>query len=428
MAVAVLVAFASSVLLTPLAAGVAWRVGAISHPDGNRRLQPNSTPLWGGLAVVIGVYAGVALAWSTGLIPAGDIRWTVGLMLSTGMICLLGCYDDARDISAYSKLAGQLLAIFPLLATGCYAERLLVFGYEVYLGWVGIPLTIGWLILVVNALNLLDGMDGLASLTGIVVALSIAAIAAGLGSATLILPAVLLAAALAGFLLHNFPPAKIYLGDAGSLLIGLMLAAMAMQSPAAGPTTMNGTVAAMLLLLPLADTLLAVVRRLLKQQSPFEGDRGHVHHRLLERGFTTAQVLAVLGCLSAASGCLAGIAIVFGQELLAWGIIAAGLPLLIYTRILGHEEWALLRQALATAALSWSATEGRQKTSDGTVRARLTIDDSEPESVLPLPHFHRATVPAPETDEERQAAQPVRTFRNRDGLASGTNQRRRPAA
>ena len=145
MAVAALVAFLCSLLLTPAVAAIAWRLGAVSHPDGGRRRQPRSTPLWGGLAVLIGLYAGAAVASGAGVIATEDATWTAAILLSAGIICLLGCYDDARAISASSKLAGQLLAIAPLLLAGFHAERLLVFGLEVELGWLGVPLTAAWL-------------------------------------------------------------------------------------------------------------------------------------------------------------------------------------------------------------------------------------------------------------------------------------------
>jgi len=432
MAVAALVAFLCSLLLTPAVAAIAWRLGAVSHPDGGRRRQPRSTPLWGGLAVLIGLYAGAAVASGAGVIATEDATWTAAILLSAGIICLLGCYDDARAISASSKLAGQLLAIAPLLLAGFHAERLLVFGLEVELGWLGVPLTAAWLILAINALNLLDGMDGLASSTGICVALSIAGVATVLEASAPVLPALLLAAALAGFLFHNFPPARVYLGDAGSLLVGLMLGAMAMQWSEKGPLTMNGALAAILLLLPLADTGLAVVRRLLKQQSLFHGDRGHIHHRLLDRGFSTAQALAMLGGLSLVNGCLAFWAVASGQDWLAWSAVAAGLPLLVYARVLGHEEWALFRRTLLAAVTRLPGTGNATPAKEEVVAGkRFLLSIGEPKSPLPKPHFSRETVPISRIDDGKRKTQKEGTSRKQSRLAAAkkrAQERRRSAA
>ncbi|NUQ64158.1 MAG: undecaprenyl/decaprenyl-phosphate alpha-N-acetylglucosaminyl 1-phosphate transferase [Pirellulales bacterium] len=431
MALAALAAFLTSLLLTPLVAIAAWKAGAVSHPDGARRLQAKPVPLWGGFAVLVGMIAGTGAAWAAGLIAGEAARFSAALMLSAGTICLLGCYDDCREISAAAKLLGQLVAVLPLVLAGFYAERLLLFGYEIELGWLGVPVTMAWFALAVNALNLLDGMDGLASLTGIVISIGIAVISAALGSQVATAPALLLAAALTGFLVHNFPPARIYLGDAGSLLVGLLLAAMAMRSSAGEATTMNGSVASILLLLPLADTSLAVVRRLLRKQSVFQGDRGHVHHRLLDRGFSTAQALAVLGGLSLANGGLAWFAAVSGREPLAWSTVAAGLPLLIYARLLAHEEWALVRRALPAPAL-WTLPSASDTplAEEKIVALPIEIGSGARPSPVLEPHFRREPLPVAEGDGNSQEAESTRTRRKRTILPVATRsskQRRRAA-
>lgn len=385
MGLAALIAFLTTLLLTPLAVQAAWRAGAVSHPDGARRLQARPTPLWGGCAVFAGVCLGMSAAWGLDLVAAEGVRGTAALMLSAGLMCLLGCYDDLRAISALSKLGGQILAVLPVVLAGVYVDRLSMFGYEFELGWLGGSLTIAWLVLGINAFNLLDGIDGLASLTGILVSLAVAAIAATLSSTTLMTSALILPAALAGFLFHNRPPAKVYLGDAGSMLIGLLVAAMAASMPSDGPATMNVPVAVLLVLLPLADTGLAILRRTLRGRSLMEADRGHIHHCLLERGFSVWKALLVLGSLCLVNGGLAWFAAVEGLELLAWSIVVAGLPLLVYTKLLGHREWNLL----------WSKVVGG-------VAAREEESAIPPVAVaaqtlgpaIPEPHFHRDLLPS----------------------------------
>jgi UDP-GlcNAc:undecaprenyl-phosphate GlcNAc-1-phosphate transferase len=265
------------------------------------------------------------------------------------------------------------------------------------LGWLGGPLTVAWLILGINALNLLDGIDGLASLAGILVSLAVAVIAASLGSTTLMVPALLLPAALAGFLFHNRPPARIYLGDAGSMLVGLLVAAMAVQLPSDGPAAMNASVAILLLLLPLADTGLAILRRTLRKQSPLDGDRGHVHHCLLQRGFSVGKALGVLGSLCLANGCLAWFVAVKGQELLAWSVVAAGLPLLVYTRVLGYQEWRLFVGALSRAALPWLPRGGVARAGEEKAAVLQVAVEPTVVSPVPEPHFHRDLQPSGES-------------------------------
>ncbi len=394
MALAVLIAFATTLLLTPYFAKAAWRAGAVSHPDGARRLQPKSTPLWGGAAVLVGLYLGISVAWGLGLVAGETGRATSALMLSAGMICLLGCYDDLRAMSAHGKLAGQIVAVLPVVLGGLEVQRLLVFGFEIELGWLAGPLIIAWLLLGINAMNLLDGMDGLASLTGILVSLGVAAIGFGLGMGTLVTPALLLPAALLGFLFHNRPPAKIYLGDAGSMLIGLLVAAMAIQPLADRTVAINATVAGLLLLLPLADTTLAILRRTLRGKSLLEGDRGHIHHCLLQRGLSPWKVLGVLGCLGLVNGCLAWFAAVSGHGWAAWTIVAVGLPLLVHSRFLGHQEWALFVNKVSRVVGWPSATEGAVAGADEAATGGSAPGRDERPSPVPQPHFRQLLQPS----------------------------------
>ena len=418
MELAALIAFLTTMLLTPLAARAAWRAGAVSHPDGARRLQAKSTPLWGGGAVFAGLCLGVSTSSGLGLLSAEALQSTAALMLSAGLICLLGCYDDLRVLSARAKLGGQIIAVLPVVLAGGYVERLGLFGYEFELGWLGGPLTVAWLVLGINALNLLDGIDGLASLTGILVSLAIAVSAASVGSTTLMVPALLLPAALAGFLLHNRPPAGIYLGDAGSMLIGLMIAAMAARTPSGLHAAMNVPVAVLLLLLPLTDTALAILRRSLRGRSLMEADRGHIHHQLLARGFSVWKTLRVLGGFSLLNGCLAWFAAVQGQELLAWTLVIACLPLLIYARLLGHEEWRLV----------WNKVAGGVMTSqDEAAVPPVAVAPQTLGATVPDPHFHRELQPSGRGWAAGfEASETRRSQRSQSELARRSRAARRP--
>ncbi|MDD4787512.1 MAG: MraY family glycosyltransferase [Pirellulales bacterium] len=338
----VIVAVLSSLLLTPLAMRAAWKCGAISRPDGFRKKHARPTPEWGGIAVNTAILIGIGL--SAILCPADfpALPLTAALAVSIAMLSFLGCYDDLCDMRADLKLFGQVLSVVPLLLAGCYAERLVLFGQVIELGWLGIPWTVGWIVLGINALNLIDGMDGLASTVGIIIALAIAAMAAISGQQHATIIALVLAGALGGFLAHNLPPARIYLGDCGSMVIGLVLATLALHAgPEAGAA--NLTHIGALLFVPLCDTLLAIVRRGLAGRGIMAADRGHVHHRLLDRGLGVWGSLAVLGGLSLGAGAMGCLVVLTGQEHWAWLGGLAAVAFCVRQQLFGHEEWGRVK-------------------------------------------------------------------------------------
>jgi UDP-GlcNAc:undecaprenyl-phosphate/decaprenyl-phosphate GlcNAc-1-phosphate transferase len=348
-------AWAFSVSLTPLAAALAWKCDAVSKPDGHRKLHPRPTPLWGGVSLYVALLAGLAGGW---LFASGlGASWSlpIALALSAGMLCLLGAWDDLTELSAGRKLAGQVVATLPVVLAGFYVERVELLGCTLHLGWVGIVATMAWLLLCINAMNLIDGMDGLASTVGILISAAVAVVAGLYGLADVMLATLALAAALAGFLLYNRPPARIYLGDSGSMVVGGVLGVLVLRASTGGTATPNLTIAAALFFLPLLDTFLAIVRRSIEGRSLMDADRGHAHHRLLDRGLRVWQVLGVLGGLCALSGAVASLTAASGQELLAWTILPAVAALAVRRQLIGHEEWRLAREWLAALATPQSA-------------------------------------------------------------------------
>jgi len=346
MTLAVLLALALCVSLTPLAAALAWRCDAVSKPDGHRKLHQRPTPLWGGLSLYLALLTALA---GGHLLAAGSgpsIALPIALALSGGILCLLGAWDDLKELSAGRKLVGQLAATLPVVLAGFYVERVELLGATFELGWVGIVATMGWLLLCVNAVNLIDGMDGLASTVGILTSVAVAVVAGLSGLAEVTLAALALAAALVGFFVHNRPRARIYLGDSGSMVVGGVLGVLVLRVSTGGTPAANLTVAAALFFLPLLDTFLAVVRRTLQRRSLMDADRGHVHHRLLDRGWGPWRVLGMLGGLSAASGIVGSLVAASGQELLAWVVLPAIAALACHRQLIGYEEWRLAKQRL----------------------------------------------------------------------------------
>ena len=365
LAIVIAIAIAVSLALTPLAKALAWRFDLLSQPDGQRKLHSRPIPLLGGGSLYLAFLLSVTVAHSALIDKGITLSLPTGLALSAGMLCLLGIYDDLWDMTARWKLFGQVFSTLPIVLAGGYVERLVLFGYGVELGWVGIAFTMGWLVLGINALNLLDGMDGLASVVGIAISLSIAAIAASQNHPAAMVLSLALAGALAGFLVYNLPPARIYLGDSGSMIIGVALALLALRVSSVQVGTANFTIAATLLFVPLMDTALAIVRRSLQGNGLMVADRGHVHHRLLDHGFSIWMVLSFLGGTSLATGAIAWLVAGSGQEWWAWAILGTLAVLLVNRRLVGHEEWRLAsRLFMQTAArlVRWpSSTHARKR-------------------------------------------------------------------
>jgi len=355
MVLVVAIAIAGSLVLTPLAKTLAWKCNAVSWPDGNRRLHARPTALWGGSAVYLAVLLGVLASYGPTQGTFNTMVLLTALGLSTGMLCLLGCYDDRCEMRACWKLLGQIISTLPLVLVGCYVEKFhveqfILFGCCIDLGWMGLLFTMGWLVLGINAMNLMDGMDGLASTVGIAISVAVAVIAGIHNIPEAVLLALALAGALSGFLVYNLPPARIYLGDCGSMVIGLAVSMLALQVSLVTPKAANLTIAVTLLFIPLVDTALAIVRRSFNGRGLMVADREHIHHRLLDRGFSIWKVLGILGGLCLVTGIAAWSVAISGQELWAWGALGTLTVLVVNRRLLGHEEWSLTKRLIARTA------------------------------------------------------------------------------
>ena len=220
------------------------------------------------------------------------------------------------------------------------------------IGLLTAPFLLFWLLGAVNAINLIDGIDGLASSIGIVLCLTLAALAWHRGFEAEAIVVLATAGALLGFLRFNFAPASIYLGDAGSMLVGLIIGAIAIKCTLKGPATIALAVPFALWAIPALDSAAAILRRKLTGRSLFKPDRGHFHHSLLIRGWSTRQVVMFIGLICATTCCGALLSYFFQREYIAVLTVAGIFSLLIVTKTFGHIEWALVRDRVRFTTLA----------------------------------------------------------------------------
>ena len=287
------VAFAVSVCLTPVIAILARRTGVVDHPNERSVSQRENLPLMGGLAVA----TGSALALLLSLIFVGpEVAPThlLGLVLGGFVILGVGIWDDRFGLAAAGKFAGQLAAAVIAIAAGFQLDHITepITQTSYFLpGPVAWAVSLLWIVGVTNALNLIDGLDGLATGVGAIICATLTVILWQAGESFGTLLGVALLGGMLGFLPYNFPPARIFLGDTGSLFIGYMLALLSLEGYRQ-VTVLTFVVPLFALAVPILDTVLSILRRVRAGRSPFRADRLHIHHRLLAtRGSPRAAVL-----------------------------------------------------------------------------------------------------------------------------------------
>ncbi|MDO7789041.1 glycosyltransferase family 4 protein [Desulforamulus aquiferis] len=293
---ALFVALAVSLLITPWVRKAAIKIGAMDLPD-HRKVHKGIMPRMGGLAVFLAFVAAVLLTQELD-------RKLIGLLIGGLLIVSLGILDDTRGLSAKVKLVGQIAAAAAVIPFGVQVEFITnpISGELLQLGYLGVPVTIFWIISVTNAVNLIDGLDGLAGGTSLIAALTIAAVTwrqathiGGDGMEVAAL-ALILAFAILGFLKYNFYPAKIFLGDTGSMFLGFTLGTMAIMGVAKTATAISIIVPIVILGIPLMDVFFAILRRYQSHRPIFQPDKEHLHHRLMALGLSHKQtVLAIYG-------------------------------------------------------------------------------------------------------------------------------------
>ena len=303
-------AAAITVILTPIAIKLAPKIGAMDVPKDGRRMHDHPVPRFGGLGIFIGMLVAILICVprTEGLLGAAQVK---GFLAGAAVIVIVGIIDDLKGLSPKQKLIGQVLAaIVPCM----FSVRIFAIsnffgeGYFEFPDWFSIIVTIIWIVGIINTINLIDGLDGLAAGVSLISCIAVAYTSYLAGRPETCELVLAIAGAAFGFLLFNFHPAKIFMGDAGSMLLGYCLATMSLigVSSTKGTVLFVSLIPIIILALPIFDTAFAIVRRVANHKPITVGDKGHLHHRIMALGIGQRRAVIALYCISAIMG-VAGI-------------------------------------------------------------------------------------------------------------------------
>jgi UDP-GlcNAc:undecaprenyl-phosphate/decaprenyl-phosphate GlcNAc-1-phosphate transferase len=324
--------------------------GWVAAPALERHLHSHPLPRFGGVAIFLSFLLTFAVALPVGWhhLAAGfglSSRTLFTILLPGCLIFALGIYDDIHSVSPYAKVTAQAVAGAMLFAGGLRILDLpLFFGTHHFSWFVGLPLTILWVLAITNAFNLIDGLDGLAAGSALFSTMVVFAVALVTGSSLVSLMALALAGSILGFLRFNFSPATIFLGDCGSLFIGFMLSALALQGAQKAPTIIAVAIPVVSFGLPILETALSIFRRFLGGRPVFTADREHIHHKLLQRGLSHRQVVITLYGVSAMFALLSLFLLWPSGDMLGLVLAVLGTGIWIGVQHLGYLEFGELRR------------------------------------------------------------------------------------
>ncbi|MCY6485619.1 MraY family glycosyltransferase [Clostridium aestuarii] len=297
-----------SFLITPFIKKFAFYIKALDIPKNSRKIHKKPIPLLGGVSIYISFLV-------TMLLKSGELsKSEIGILVGATIIVIGGLIDDLKDIRPIYKLMFQICAASTLIIFGvkiAYITNPLPWGnIYINLGYLAIPLTIFWVVGITNAMNLIDGLDGLAAGVAFISSATIFIIAVLNGRRDAALLTAILSGAIFGFLPYNFNPATIFMGDTGSQLLGFSLAAIALKGTIKSAAAFAIAVPVLAFGLPIYDTLFAMIRRKINGKPIMQADRGHLHHRLLDMGLNQKQVVLIMYLISTVLG---GISIIAMQ-------------------------------------------------------------------------------------------------------------------
>ncbi|HWJ79374.1 MAG TPA: MraY family glycosyltransferase [Niallia sp.] len=304
------VCFIGSILLTPLVRKLAFRVGAMDKPE-QRKVHQHIMPRLGGLAIYICFIIGA-------LVINPDRAYHFPILVGSTIIVAIGILDDIYSLSAKIKFVGQTIAaLVVVLWGGVQVEFInLPFGGQLEFGFLDIPITVLWIVGITNAINLIDGLDGLASGVSCIALFTITGMAMIMGNGYVVAISAIVLASTIGFLFFNFYPAKIFLGDTGALFLGFIIAVMSLLG-FKNVAFISFVIPIIILGVPISDTFFAIIRRLVNKQPLMAPDKSHLHHCLLNIGFTHRQTVIIIYAMASFFGL---VAVIFTQAKV-WGAI-----------------------------------------------------------------------------------------------------------
>lgn len=296
-----IVAIITALIVTPISIKLAPKVGAMDIPKDERRMHSEAMPRFGGLAIYAGIVVSLAVF-------AHDKDGIIGIIIVCTMVYILGAIDDVKNLKPLAKFIGQVICATALyfldiriqFITNYFGEGNMIFGdVACYI------ITVLWVVAITNAVNLIDGLDGLAAGIAAISALCIGYVAYIHGQYVTTLAMMVIAGAALGFLPFNFHPAKTFMGDGGSQLLGFSIAAFSILGTVKGPTIVVVIIPALVLGLPIFDTMMAIVRRVLRKQSIGMADKEHLHHRIMRAGYGQRRAVMLMYCISGIMGIVA---------------------------------------------------------------------------------------------------------------------------
>lgn len=329
-------AFLISFLTTPLAKKIAFKVGAIDQPK-DRGVHTEAMPRMGGIAIVLGFM--ITLLVVTPFIPLLNWKQFLGVSAGAIIIFILGFFDDIHNLNAKFKLIFQILAALMVTSAGIKIQFLSLPFFDnslISLQAFSTPLTVIWIVGVTNAVNLIDGLDGLAAGVSSIASICLMALSIHSGYPLALVLTATLAGSCLGFLPYNFNPATIFMGDTGSTFLGFILAVTSILGLLKSYTIATIFVAVLVLGLPIFDTAFAIIRRFLNGKPIMEADRGHLHHRLMDKGYSQKQAVVTLYGISGGLG-LAALALSTQDLRFVLGIFII-MGLLFYMNIIRYNQ------------------------------------------------------------------------------------------
>ncbi len=302
---AFIVSFVFTFATTPLARRFAYKIGAIDVPKDGRRMHKKPTPRIGGLAIVFGFFA-AAVCFAD---YEGSGRQFVGVSAGALILVAMGIVDDCKALDAKLKFVIQIIAALITIYVGDIKIDVITNPnllsdnpYFILPEWLSVTVTTLWIVFITNAVNFIDGLDGLAAGVSAIMSVSLVFISVRVGDYSVALLGIALMGSCFGFLPFNFNPAKIFMGDTGSTFLGFMLATLSVQGVFKSYAVISFAVPLLILGLPLFDASFAMIRRVLSGKSPMVADRGHLHHRLIDMGFSQKQTVFILYAISGVLG------------------------------------------------------------------------------------------------------------------------------